>query len=229
MENKNLQTLINDANKVVEWLADLLENEKGLYQDRTLNYSRILENKARLMREFNLKNDRTFNKYFREFKDNMEMYLEEYMFDNDVEDIRRYNKNKTFNLKNGIISTDRNGSVDIPVTVLWSMFNKLYLACFINCFFENDRIVDVDKAKEIITELKKRNGDYITIDLNIFKEDLEYICTNLKEDFLDRMYDSFMLDDYFNDLDMEQVNLFENYLMQVKGKPTYYNKYPRFF
>ncbi len=224
MDDKKLQVLVNDANNVMDWLVKFLDDNKGLYEDRTLNYDRVLENKDRLMREFNIKNDRTFNKYFKEFKEDMNFLFESYMEDCAIEDIREYGKNKTFNLRNNIISMYK-GEVDVAVTVLFTYKKE---QSFMNCFIENNKLVDVDRAKELIADMKERYGDYINVSLDTFIDDVQYVLNDFMDDFKDRMWDAIEINEYLKDLEEVEVEFFENHL-QTKRMPAYHTKYPRFY
>ena len=51
---KNLKVLVDNANSELEKLVNFLENNKGLYEDRRMNFTDIMANKKALMSEFNL-------------------------------------------------------------------------------------------------------------------------------------------------------------------------------
>ena len=207
---KNLNVLVQNANSEIKRLADFLENNTGLYENRSMNFTDIIENKKALMSEFNL-TDKEFNNYFDEFIPMTANNFDDWQVENDIVYTTYYFNGKPFNLRNDIIEVGENG-LDLVRTIENIIYENFSNDTFISYFIGENGLIDFDNIETILEVLNNEYGLTLDSGMEDLKYNLDYISHNLYDDFMDIMYDSIEVNKYLNALNNIQLKLFRDYL-----------------
>ena len=207
---KNLKMLVDNTNSELKRLADFLENNSGLYENRSMNFTDITANKKALMSKFNL-TDKEFNDYFNDFVGIIENKFDDWKDENDIIHASYYFNGKPFNLRNDIIEAGENG-LDLVRTVENIIYENFSNDTFISYFIGENGLIDFDNIETILEELNNEYGLTVDSGLEDLKYNLDYISHNLYDDFMNMMYDSIEVNKYLNALNRLQVKLFRDYL-----------------
>lgn len=209
MKNENLKLLVDNANSEIKMLANFLEKNKGLYEDRSILPVTIRDNKNALMREFNL-NEEEFNRYVNEFIEYVN--INEWILENDIVDTRNFTSKNIFNLRNDVIYVEDN-KLDLRMTVLNLVYLNFSSDYFIEDFIgDNGLIVDYDNIENIVKEINDKyslTSEYILEEL---RYRLDYIYYDLFSDFMNEMYNLIKINKFLTALDNIGLKLFKNYL-----------------
>ena len=207
---KNLKMLVDNANSEIKRLADFLENNTSLYENRSMSFDDIMANKKALMSEFNL-TDKEFNNYFDEFIPMTANNFDDWQVENDIVYTTYYFNGKPFNLRNDIIEAGENG-LDLVRTVENIIYENFSNDTFISYFIGKNGLIDFDNIETILEELNNEYGLTLDSGLEDLKYNLDYISNNLYDDFMNMMYDSIEVNKYLNALNNIQLKLFRDYL-----------------
>ena len=207
---KNLNVLVQNANSEIKRLADFLENNTGLYENRSMNFTDIIENKKALMSEFNL-TDKEFNNYFDEFIPMTANNFDDWKDENDIVHASYYFNGRPFNLSNDIIEAGENG-LDLVRTVENIIYENFSSDTFISYFIGENGLINFDNIETILEVLNNEYGLTIDSGMEDLKYNLDYISHNLYDDFMNMMYDSIEVNKYLNALNNIQLKLFRDYL-----------------
>ena len=207
---KNLKMLVDNANSELKRLADFLENNSSLYENRSMNFTDIMANKKALMSKFNL-TDEEFNEYFNDFVGIIENKFDDWKDENDIVHVGYYFNGKPFNLRNDIIEVGENG-LDLVRTVENIIYENFSNDTFISYFIGETGLIDFDNIETTLKELNNEYGLTLDSGLEDLKYNLDYISNNLYDDFMNMMYDSIEVNKYLNALNRLQVKLFRDYL-----------------
>ena len=207
---KNLNVLVQNANSEIKRLADFLENNTGLYENRSMNFTDIIENKKALMSEFNL-TDKEFNNYFDEFIPMTANNFDDWQVENDIVYTTYYFNGKPFNLRNDIIEVGENG-LDLARTIENIIYENFSNDTFISYFIGENGLIDFDNIETILEVLNNEYGLTLDSGMEDLKYNLDYISHNLYDDFMNMMYDSIEVNKYLNALNNIQLKLFRDYL-----------------
>ena len=207
---KNLKVLVDNANSEIKRLADFLENNSGLYENRSMNFTDIMANKKALMSKFNL-TDKEFNEYFNDFVGIIENKFDDWKDENDIVHAGYYFNGKPFNLRNDIIEVGENG-LDLVRTIENIIYENFSNDTFISYFIGKNGLIDFDNIETTLRELNNEYGLTLDSGLEDLKYNLDYISNNLYDDFMNMMYDSIEVDKYLNALNRLQMKLFRDYL-----------------
>ena len=207
---KNLKVLVDNANNEIKRLADFLENNTSLYENRSMNFTDIIENKKALMSEFNL-TDKEFNNYFDEFIPMTANNFDDWQVENDIVYTTYYFNGKPFNLRNDIIEVGENG-LDLARTIENIIYENFSNDTFISYFIGENGLIDFDNIETILEVLNNEYGLTLDSGMEDLKYNLDYISHNLYDDFMDIMYDSIEVNKYLNALNNIQLKLFRDYL-----------------
>ena len=206
----NLNVLVDNANSELEKLVNFLENNKGLYENRSMNFTDIMANKKALMSKFNL-TDKEFNEYFNDFVGIIENKFDDWKDENDIVHVGYYFNTKPFNLRNDIIEVCENG-LDLVRTIENIIYENFSNDTFISYFIGENGLIDFDNIETILEELNNEYGLTLDSGLEDLKYNLDYISNNLYDDFMNMMYDSIEVNKYLNVLNVLQMKLFRDYL-----------------
>lgn len=206
----NLNVLVDNANSELEKLVNFLENNKGLYKNRSMSFDDIMANKKALMSEFNL-TDKEFNEYFNDFVGIIENKFDDWKDENDIVHVGYYFNTKPFNLRNDIIEVCENG-LDLVRTIENIIYENFSNDTFISYFIGENGLIDFDNIETILEELNNEYGLTLDSGLEDLKYNLDYISNNLYDDFMNMMYDSIEVNKYLNALNNIQLRLFRDYL-----------------
>ena len=207
---KNLKVLVDNANSEIKRLADFLENNSGLYENRSMNFTDIMANKKALMSKFNL-TDKEFNEYFNDFVGIIENKFDDWKDENDIVHAGYYFNGKHFNLRNDIIEIGENG-LDLVRTIENIIYENFSNDTFISYFIGKNGLIDFDNIETTLRELNNEYGLTLDSGMEDLKYNLDYISNNLYDDFMNMMYDSIEVDKYLNALNRLQMKLFRDYL-----------------
>lgn len=207
---KNLKVLVDNANSEIKRLADFLENNSGLYENRSMNFTDIMANKKALMSKFNL-TDKEFNEYFNDFVGIIENKFDDWKDENDIVHAGYYFNGKHFNLRNDIIEICENG-LDLVRTIENIIYENFSNDTFISYFIGKNGLIDFDNIETTLRELNNEYGLTLDSGMEDLKYNLDYISNNLYDDFMNMMYDSIEVDKYLNALNRLQMKLFRDYL-----------------
>lgn len=207
---KNLKVLVNNANSELKRLADFLENNSSLYENRSMSFDDIMANKKALMSEFNL-TDKEFNDYFNDFVGIIENKFDDWKDENDIVHVGYYFNAKPFNLRNDIIEVCENG-LDLVRTIENIIYENFSSDTFISYFIGENGLINFNNIKTTLEELNNKYGLTLDSGLEDLKYNLDYISHNLFYDFMDIMYDSIEVNKYLNALNRLQMKLFKDYL-----------------
>ena len=207
---KNLKVLVDNANSEIKRLADFLENNSGLYENRSMNFTDIMANKKALMSKFNL-TDKEFNEYFNDFVGIIENKFDDWKDENDIVHAGYYFNGKHFNLRNDIIEIGENG-LDLVRTIENIIYENFSNDTFISYFIGKNGLIDFDNIETTLRELNNEYGLTLDSGLEDLKYNLDYISNNLHDDFMNMMYDSIEVNKYLNALNRLQMKLFKDYL-----------------
>ena len=207
---KNLKVLVDNANSEIKRLADFLENNSGLYENRSMNFTDIMANKKALMSKFNL-TDKEFNEYFNDFVGIIENKFDDWKDENDIVHAGYYFNGKHFNLRNDIIEIGENG-LDLVRTIENIIYENFSNDTFISYFIGKNGLIDFDNIETTLRELNNEYGLTLDSGLEDLKYNLDYISNNLHDDFMNMMYDSIEVDKYLNVLNVLQMKWFRDYL-----------------
>ena len=207
---KNLKVLVDNANSELEKLVNFLENNKGLYEDRRMNFTDIMANKKALMSEFNL-TDKEFNNYLNGFIEITSNNFDDWKDENDIVHASYYFNGKHFNLRNDIIEVGENG-LDLVRTVENIIYENFSNDTFISYFIGENGLINFDNIKTTLKELNNEYGLTVDSGMENLKYDLDYISHNLYDDFMNIMYDSIEVNKYLNALNRLQMKLFRDSL-----------------
>ena len=207
---KNLKMLVDNANSEIKRLADFLENNSGLYEDRSMNFTDIMANKKALMSKFNL-TDKEFNDYFNDFVGIIENKFDDWKDENDIVYASYYFNGKPFNLRNDIIEVGENG-LDLVHTIENIIYENFSYYTFISYFIGENGLINYDNIETTLEELNNEYGLTLDSGLEDLKYNLDYISNNLYDDFMNMMYDSIEVNKYLNALNNIQLKLFRDYL-----------------
>ena len=207
---KNLKVLVDNANSEIKRLADFLENNSGLYENRSMNFTDIMANKKALMSKFNL-TDKEFNEYFNDFVGIIENKFDDWKDENDIVHVGYYFNGRQFNLSNDIIEAGENG-LDLVRTVENIIYENFSNDTFISYFIGENGLINYDNIKTTLKELNNEYGLTLDSGMEDLKYNLDYISNNLYDDFMNMMYDSIEVDKYLNALNRLQMKLFRDYL-----------------
>ena len=207
---KNLKVLVDNANNEIKRLADFLENNTSLYENRSMSFDDIMANKKALMSEFNL-TDKEFNEYFNDFVGIIENKFDDWKDENDIVHVGYYFNTKPFNLRNDIIEVCENG-LDLVRTVENIIYENFSSDTFISYFIGENGLINFDNIKTTLKELNNEYGLTVDSGMENLKYDLDYISHNLYDDFMNIMYDSIEVNKYLNALNRLQMKLFRDSL-----------------
>ena len=207
---KNLKLLVDNANSELENLVNFLENNKGLYENRSMSFDDIMTNKKALMSEFNL-TDKEFNNHFNDFIEITSNNFDDWKDENDIVHASYYFNAKPFNLRNDIIEVGKNG-LDLIRTVENIIYENFSNDTFISYFIGENALINFDNIKTTLKELNNEYGLTVDSGMENLKYDLDYISHKLYDDFMNIMYDSIEVNKYLNALNRLQVKLFRDYL-----------------
>ena len=207
---KNLKMLVDNANSEIKRLADFLENNSGLYEDRSMNFTDIMANKKALMSKFNL-TDKEFNDYFNDFVGIIENKFDDWKDENDIVYASYYFNGKPFNLRNDIIEVGENG-LDLVHTIENIIYENFSYYTFISYFIGENGLINYDNIETTLEELNNEYGLTLDSGLEDLKYNLDYISNNLYDDFMNMMYDSIEVNKYLNVLNVLQMKWFRDYL-----------------
>ena len=207
---KNLKVLVDNANSEIKRLADFLENNSGLYENRSMNFTDIMANKKALMSKFNL-TDKEFNEYFDGFIEITSNNFDDWQVENDIVHASYYFNAKPFNLRNDIIEVGENG-LDLVRTIENIIYENFSNDTFISYFIGKNGLIDFDNIETTLRELNNEYGLTLDSGLEDLKYNLDYISNNLHDDFMNMMYDSIEVNKYLNALNRLQMKLFRDYL-----------------
>lgn len=206
----NLNVLVDNANSELEKLVNFLENNKGLYENRSMNFTDIMANKKALMSKFNL-TDKEFNEYFNDFVGIIENKFDDWKDENDIVHASYYFNGKPFNLRNDIIEVGENG-LDLVHTIENIIYENFSNDTFISYFIGENGLIDFDNIETTLRELNNEYGLTLDGGMENLKYNLDYISHNLYDDFMNIMYDSIEVNKYLNALNNIQLRLFRDYL-----------------
>ena len=207
---KNLKVLVDNANSEIKRLADFLENNSGLYENRSMNFTDIMANKKALMSKFNL-TDKEFNEYFNDFVGITSNNFDDWQVENDIVHAGYYFNAKPFNLRNDIIEVGENG-LDLVRTIENIIYENFSNDTFISYFIGKNGLIDFDNIETTLRELNNEYGLTLDSGMEDLKYNLDYISNNLHDDFMNMMYDSIEVNKYLNALNRLQMKLFRDYL-----------------
>ena len=207
---KNLKVLVNNANSEIKRLADFLENNSSLYENRSMNFTDIMANKKALMSKFNL-TDKEFNEYFNDFVGIIENKFDDWKDENDIVHVGYYFNAKPFNLRNDIIEVCENG-LDLVRTIENIIYENFSSDTFISYFIGENGLINFNNIKTTLEELNNEYGLTLDSALEDLKYNLDYISNNLYDDFMNMMYDSIEVNKYLNVLNVLQMKWFRDYL-----------------
>ena len=207
---KNLKVLVNNANSELKRLADFLENNSSLYENRSMSFDDIMANKKALMSKFNL-TDKEFNEYFNDFVGIIENKFDDWKDENDIVHVGYYFNAKPFNLRNDIIEVCENG-LDLVRTIENIIYENFSSDTFISYFIGENGLINFNNIKTTLEELNNKYGLTLDSGLEDLKYNLDYISNNLYDDFMNMMYDSIEVNKYLNVLNVLQMKWFRDYL-----------------
>ncbi len=210
MKNKKMQVLVNNVNDVLTSLSNFLENNAGLYENRSMSFNDIMKNKKALMSEFNL-TDKEFNDHFDDFIEITANNFDDWQVENDVVTTHYYFNGKPFNLRNDIIEVGENG-LDLVSTIENIIYENFSNDTFISYFIGENGLIDFDNIETILEELNNEYGLTLDSGMEDLKYNLDYISHNIYGDFMNMMYDSIEVNKYLNALNNIQLKLFRDYL-----------------
>ena len=207
---KNLKVLVDNANSEIKRLADFLENNSSLYENRSMSFDDIITNKKALMIEFNL-TDKEFNEYFNDFVGIIKNKFDDWEDENDIVHVGYYFNAKPFNLRNDIIEVCENG-LDLVRTIENIIYENFSSDTFISYFIGENGLINFNNIKTTLEELNNEYGLTLDSGLEDLKYNLDYISNNLYDDFMNMMYDSIEVNKYLNVLNVLQMKWFRDYL-----------------
>ena len=207
---KNLKLLVDNANSELENLVNFLENNKGLYENRSMSFDDIMTNKKALMSEFNL-TDKEFNEYFNDFVGITSNNFDDWKDENDIVHASYYFNGKPFNLRNDIIEVGENG-LDLVRTIENIIYENFSNDTFISYFIGKNGLIDFNNIETTLRELNNEYGLTLDSAMEDLKYNLDYISNDLYDDFMNMMYDSIKVNRYLNALNRLQMKLFRDYL-----------------
>ena len=207
---KNLKLLVDNANSELENLVNFLENNKGLYENRSMSFDDIMTNKKALMSEFNL-TDKEFNNHFNDFIEITSNNFDDWKDENDIVHASYYFNGKPFNLRNDIIEVGENG-LDLVRTIENIIYENFSNDTFISYFIGKNGLIDFNNIETTLRELNNEYGLTLDSAMEDLKYNLDYISNDLYDDFMNMMYDSIKVNRYLNALNRLQMKLFRDYL-----------------